>query len=403
MNKLAIHGGPPVRTAGYAEWPIYDELELSMLKEVLESSKWGGSGTSPQVGYEPKLPLLEKQFAQLQDAQYAISVVNGTVAITVALQAAGVRSGDEIIITPYTFIATATAALAYGVIPVFADIEADTLLIDPEKVESLITPKTKAIIAVHIAGAPANMTRLGEIAKKHGLALIEDAAQAVGAKWEGRGVGSIGDLGTFSLQSSKNLNAGEGGIITTNQENLWENAWSICNVGRIPNGQWYQHEKLGQNYRLTEFQAAIVLAQMTRLEDQMRTRENNAARLNGLLSQIDGIRLIKQDPRITRHAYHLYMFKLDSEWTDRIEKNEFMKRVQAEGVPVAAGYVPLNQNVAVLDAIEAWTGRRLVDECPVCERVCEKEVLWLTQNVLLSEEKAMDDIAEAVQKVVRSF
>ncbi len=403
MNKLAIHGGVPVRTTGYADWPIYDELELNLLKEVLESGKWGGAGGGAKPNYQPKLPLMEKQFAALQNTQYAVSVVNGTVAITVALQAAGVKSGDEVIIPPYTFIATATACLAYGVIPVFADIEEDTLLIDPEKVEALITPKTKAIIAVHIAGAPANMTRLTEIATKHGIALIEDAAQAVGASWEGKGVGGIGDIGTFSLQSSKNLNSGEGGIITTNKQQLWENAWSICNVGRIPNGGWYQHEKMGQNYRMSEFQAAIVIAQMTRLEEQMKKRENNAARLNELLGQIEGIKLIKQDPRITRHAYHLYMFKLDSEVTSRINKDEFIKRIQAEGVPVASGYVPLNKNVAVLDATEAWTGTRTTYDCPVCERLCEKEALWLTQNVLLSDDQAMVDIAEAVQKVIRSF
>lgn len=402
MSKLAIDGGAPVRTAGFAQWPIYDELELQMLKEVLESGKWGGSGGT-KAGYEAKLPKMEQEFAKLQDSAYAVSVVNGTVAITVALQAAGVRSGDEVIIPPYTFIATATAALAYGAIPVFADIEPDTLLIDPEKVEALITPKTKAIIAVHIAGAPANMTRLGEIARKHGLALIEDAAQAVGAKWEGRGVGSIGDLGTFSLQSSKNLNAGEGGIITTNQAHLWENAWSICNVGRIPNGEWYQHEKLGQNYRLSEFQAAIILAQMTRLEEQMTRREQNAVRLDSLLGSIDGVRLMKQDPRITRHAYHLYMFKLEPAVTERVQKAEVIRRLQAEGIPVAAGYVPLNQNVAVLDAVEAWTGMRTQQECPVCEAVCEKEALWLTQNVLLSDAQAMDDVAEAVRKVLSSL
>src|SRR5690606_34782400 len=180
----------------------------SLLKEVLESGKWGGAGGAGNKKFEPKLPLMEKKFAALQNTEYAVSVVNGTVAITVALQAAGVKSGDEVIIPPYTFIATATACLAFGAIPVVADIEEDTLLIDPEKIEALITPKTKAIIAVHIAGSPANMTRINEIASKHGLAVIEDAAQAVGASWEGKGVGGLGDLGTFSLQSSKNLNSG---------------------------------------------------------------------------------------------------------------------------------------------------------------------------------------------------
>jgi dTDP-4-amino-4,6-dideoxygalactose transaminase len=403
MSKLAIHGGTPVRTAGFPEWPIYDELELNLLKEVLESSKWGGAGGPAKPNYQPKLQQMEKQFAALQQTDYAISVVNGTVAITVALQAAGVKSGDEVIIPPYTFIATATACLAFGAIPVFADIEEDTFLIDPEKIEALITPKTKAIIAVHIAGSPANMTRLTEIASKNGLALIEDAAQAVGASWEGRGVGGIGDVGTFSLQSSKNLNSGEGGVITTNNRDLWENAWSICNVGRIPNGGWYQHEKLGQNYRMTEFQAAIVIAQMSRLEGQMQKRENNAAYLNKLLGQIEGIRLLKNDPRVTRHAYHIYMFKLDTAVTAGIDRGEFIKRLSAEGIPVSSGYVPLNNNVAVLDATEAWTGSRTSYDCPVCERVCEKEALWIGQNVLLSDEQTMSDIAEAVQKVMRSF
>ncbi|WP_127579228.1 DegT/DnrJ/EryC1/StrS family aminotransferase [Paenibacillus koleovorans] len=402
-STLAVQGGTPVRTTGFATWPIYDDLELNLLKEVLESGKWGGAGGSGKAGYKPKLPQMEEQFAQLHGAKHAVSVVNGTVAITVALQAAGVRSGDEVIIPPYTFIATATAALAYGVIPVFADIEEDTLLIDPEKIEALITPKTKAIIAVHIAGAPANMTRINEIASKHGLVVIEDAAQAVGASWDGQGVGSIGDLGTFSLQSSKNLNAGEGGIITTNNTDLWQNAWSICNVGRIPNGGWYQHEKLGQNYRMTEFQAALVLAQMTRLEQQMQLREQNAARLEAALAQIEGVKLLKQDARVSRHAYHLYMFKLGPELAKRNVKDEFIKRIQAEGIPVSAGYVPLNRNVAVLDATEAWTGTRTVYECPVCESMCADEVLWLTQNVLLSDSQAIDDVAEAVSKVAKSF
>ncbi|PYI55799.1 DegT/DnrJ/EryC1/StrS family aminotransferase [Paenibacillus flagellatus] len=403
MGQLAINGGTPVRTEPFASWPIYDDTELRLLKEVLESGKWGGSGSSAVPNYEAKLPLMERKFAELHGARHAVSVVNGTVAISVALQAAGLKPGDEVIVPPYTFIATASAALACGMIPVFADIEEETLLIDPEKIEPLLTAKTRAIVAVHIAGAPANMTRLREIAAKHDLVLIEDAAQAVGASWEGQGVGSIGDLGTFSLQSSKNLNAGEGGVITTNSAEYWENAWSICNVGRVPNGGWYQHDRFGQNYRMTEFQAAIVLAQMTRLEEQMRRRERNAKLLDGLLAGIDGIRLLRQDPRITRHAYHLYMFKLDPAFAERADKAEFVKRVNAEGIPLAAGYIPLNKNVSVLETTKMWTGEERVYDCPVCERMCAKEAVWLTQNVLLSDERAIRDVAEALDKVVRSF
>lgn len=400
MEKLALEGGSPARTTPFAEWPIYDELELKYLTEVLESGKWGGAASGLKPGFEPKLPQLERKFAELQQAGHAVSVVNGTVAITVALLAAGLKPGDEVIVPPYTFIATATAALACGMIPVFADVEEDTLSIDPETVEAVITPKTRAIIAVHIGGAPANMTRLREIADKHGLVLIEDAAQAVGASWDGKGVGAIGDLGTFSLQSSKNLNAGEGGMITTNNREYWEHAWSLCNVGRVPNGGWYQHERFGQNYRMSEFQAAVALAQMTRLEQQMAVREERARLLDECLSNTPGIRLLRHDPRITRHAWHLYLFRLDIEPG---KKAEFIRKAGAEGIPLSSGYIPLNRNRSVLDRIELWTGQRREQECPVCERLSANEAVWLSQEVLLSDEQAIREVAHGLGKVAASM
>ncbi|WJH34225.1 DegT/DnrJ/EryC1/StrS family aminotransferase [Paenibacillus sp. CC-CFT747] len=187
-------------------------------------------------GFQEKLPEMEAAVARLQDARYGVSVVNGTVALSVALHAAGLKPGDEVIVPPYTFIATASAPLYTGIIPVFADIEEETLLLDPVKAEQAVTPRTKAIMPVHIAGAPADMDRILEVARRHGLRVIEDSAQAIGAQWNGKGVGALGDLGTFSFQSSKNLNCGEGGVIVTNSEELWERAWSICNVGRVPGG-----------------------------------------------------------------------------------------------------------------------------------------------------------------------
>ncbi|MBP1990224.1 DegT/DnrJ/EryC1/StrS family aminotransferase [Paenibacillus eucommiae] len=400
--ELAINGGSPVRTREFARWPVFDELEQQIVLRALQSGKWGGVGKT-WTGEEPFIPQFEREFAQLQDAKYGVSCVNGTVALTAALQAAGVQYGDEVIIPPYTFVATATAVLAFGAIPVFADIESDTLLIDPDQVELSITPKTKAIIAVHIAGAPANLTQLLEISRKHGLVLIEDAAQAVGAKWEGVGVGAIGDLGTFSFQSSKNLNAGEGGIVITNNHSLWVNTWSICNVGRVPEGAWYQHEVLGQNYRMTDLQAAILLAQMTRLEAQMQQREASVLELDRLLGGIEGIRLLTRDPRITRHANHLYMFKLAPDLAKKIDKEQFIRSVVAEGIPVSYGYVPLNRTNTVLKATKQWLGEERVYECPVCEQLCAEEVLWLSHNVLLSEKQAMVDIAESLDKVIRYY
>lgn len=396
MEALAIQGGTPVRTKPFPTWPVYGEEEERLLLEVLHSGKWGGVG-------RVKLAELEEKFAALHDAKYAISTVNGTIALTVALKAAGVEAGDEVIMPPYTFIATATSALLFGAIPVFADVEPETLLLDPDKVEEAITPKTKAIITVHLAGAPSNMTRLKEIADKHGLALIEDAAQAVGAQWEGKGIGALGDFGTFSFQSSKNVNAGEGGMILTNSEELADYAWSIANVGRVRGGGWYQHEYVGWNLRMTEWQAAVALAQLTRLEEQMRKRERNAKLLTELLSEIDGIETMRWDPRITRHAYHLYLFKLSPEAAERLDKKEVVRRVCAEGIPLLEGYVSLNRNQAVLREIEKWTGEKRTYSCPVSERASEKEAFWLPQNVLLAEEEDMQDIARAMKKVMASL
>lgn len=403
MAKLAIDGGTPVRTKPFSPWPIFGELEEQLVLQAVRSGKWGGVGTTVSDEYQPMLPQIEKKFAEYQNARYGVSVANGTVAITSALQAAEVRPGDEVIVPAYTFIASATAGLSYGVIPVFVDIEEDTLLIDPTKIEQAITPRTKAIIAVHIAGAPANMTEIKKIAEKYNLIVIEDAAQAVGAEWEGKKVGALGHLGTFSFQSSKNLNCGEGGMVITNDEELWRRCWSVSNLGRSPGGKFYQHDYIGQNYRMTELQAALLLAQMTHLEEQMKRREASVERLNRLLQEIDGIRLLSYDARITRHANHIYMFKLDASITDKVAKDDFIKKLNAEGIPAQAGYIPLNQNTAIQAAIEQWSGRKMINDCPVCERLCEKEVVWLPQRVLLSDEEAIHDVATAIDKVLRSY
>jgi dTDP-4-amino-4,6-dideoxygalactose transaminase len=395
VAKLAIDGGTPVRTKPFPVWPVFGEPEEKLLLEVLHSGKWGGTG-------RVKLPEVEKRFAELHDAKHAITVVNGTVAITVALLAAGVQPGDEVIVPPYTFYATAAAPLMFGAIPVFADVEENSLLIDPDKVEALITPKTKAIIPVHIGGAPANMTKLKAIAQKHGLRIIEDSAQAVGASWNGTAVGAIGDLGTFSFQSSKNINSGEGGMILTNNDELADKAWSLTNAGRIRSGDWYQHEVLGWNLRMTEFQAAILIGQLSRLESQMKVREKNARLLTELLRGIDGVSPLETDPQITRHAYHLYIFKLNAEISGKTNKRDFCRKLNAEGIPTHEGYVPLNKNGAILEEIRKRTGESRMYSCPVAERACEKEALWFPQNVLLGDEQDMHDIAQAIRKVVES-
>ena len=396
-EKLAIEGGAPVRTKPFTQWPIYGELEEKLLLEVLHSGKWGGSARI-------KLAQFEQQFAARHEAKHAVTVANGTVAITIALMAAGVKPGDEVIVPSYTFIATASSALLFGAIPVFADVEEDTLLIDADSVEALITPKTKAVVAVHMAGAPANLTRLRDVCGKHGLALVEDGAQAAGASWEGRPVGAIGDIGTFSFQQSKNINSGEGGIMLTNRDDVADLAWSLTNVGRVRGGAWYQHEHVGWNLRMTELQGAILLGQMSRLEDQIRVRERNAALLSEMLSDIEGVRLLRRDARITNHAYHLYMFQIDRSLAESREgvKSEVLAKLQAEGIPASSGYIPLHRNDALLKDIEAKTGEARTFDCPVTLRMCERQIVWLTQELLLGDEADVQDIAAAIRKVMRT-
>ncbi|OCA85973.1 glutamine--scyllo-inositol aminotransferase [Bacillus sp. FJAT-27225] len=396
LDKLAISGGSPVRTKPFPDWPIFGKEEEEMILEVVRSGKWGGTNRN-------KLPELERKFADLHQAAYAISTVNGTLGITVALQAAGVNPGDEVIMPPYTFIATATAALIFGAIPVFVDVEEDTLSLDPEKIEEAITSKTKAILPVHIAGAPANMTEINRIAKKHQLVVIEDAAQAVGAEWEHKRAGALGDLASFSFQSGKNITSGEGGMILSNNKEFAEKAWSLANVGRIPTGAWYQHERIGWNLRMSEFQAAILLAQLTRLEEQCQTREHNAALLNQYISHIDGVTPTGRDPRVTRHAYHMYMFRIEKGMTETVDKQDFIRKMNAEGIPVTGGYVSLNQNRAVINEMKKWLGKEKIYNCPVSETACEQEIIWLPQRVLLGTEEDMDDIARAIKKVMNSY
>lgn len=400
---LAIDGGTPVRTRPWPPWPVFGEAEEQALLEVLRSGQWWSVGGS-------KVCEFEEAFARFHEAQFAVCVTNGTAALEVALRAARIGCGDEVIVPPYTFIATATAVLAVGATPVFVDVEEESLNIDPTKIEEAITPRTRAIIPVHIGGCPADMDGVLEVARKHNLLVIEDAAQAHAAEWKGRKVGAIGDMGCFSFQASKNLNAGEGGAVVTNSPHWADMVWSVHNVGRVRGGRWYEHHVLGSNFRMTEFQAAILLCQLQRLPEQTERRTRNAQILSQLLAQIPGIRPPQPDPRVTRHAYHLYIFRYNKEAFGGRSREEFIKALNAEGVPCSAGYVPLYKERVFLNRPQStdlcqmsrWKDYSSV-HCPVCERACYEEAVWLYQNMLLGDEQDMADIATAIAKVQRAF
>lgn len=402
MPHLAIHGGSPVRSKPFPAWPVFGDGERKALQEVLESGEWGG--VSHRL-----TKTFEEQFAGYHQADYGVSVTNGTAALEIALRALGIGFGDEVILAPYTFVASATAVVMNNAIPVFCDVDPETCNIDPDLIEQHITPKTKAIMAVHIAGLPCDMDQILQIAQKHDLHVVEDAAQAHGAEWGGCRVGSIGDLGTFSFQSSKNLNAGEGGMILTNDQELYDRCWSIHNVGRIPGGRWYEHRNLGSNYRMTEWQAAILLQQMKRLPEQMRTRESNATYLAEKLAQIPGIQPLKRDSKVTSHAYHLFIFRYQTEDFGNAPKARFIEALCAEGIPCSSGYVPLYREELFSRVVTSecpFACRHVEREvdysrvtCPEAERLSEHEAVWFNQSMLLGTRADMDNIVEAVAKI----
>ncbi|HJN30211.1 MAG TPA: DegT/DnrJ/EryC1/StrS family aminotransferase [Candidatus Latescibacteria bacterium] len=378
---------------------MFDATEEQAILGVLRSGSWF-------LG--ERVAEFERTFTEYCEAKHGVSVSSGTVALQVALEAVGVVFGDEVIVPSYTFIATASSVALVGGIPVFVDVDPDTYLIDPAAVEAAITEKTKAIIAVHIAGQPADLDALTAIAAKHGVLLIEDSAQAHAAAWKGRRVGAIGDLGTFSFQASKNLNAGEGGFIVTDDEELHLRAWSIHNCGRAPGGEWYEHPLVGGNYRLTEMQAALALSQLRRLDEQTEKRTHSAALLTEQLNEIEGIRPLAVDDRVTRHAYHLYIFRYDAGAFGGASREQFLKALAAEGIPCAAGYKPLYREPAFQARFAdfplsspAFDGRPDYSgvHCPVTERICADEAVWLTQTLLLGTESDISQIAEAITKI----
>ncbi len=400
MNStLALKGGQKTRVTPFNTWPVFGPPEESRLLKALRSGKWGKLNGDEVASFECS-------FAAMHGSKHAIGVVNGTVSLRIALMAAGIQAEDEVIVPPYTFLATATAVLEANAVPVFADIELETFNLDPKAVEAAITPRTRAIIPVHMAGQPADMEGILAIAKKHGLIVIEDAAHAHAASWKNRPAGSIGHMGSFSFQSSKNLTSGEGGIITTSDDKLAEACRSIHNCGRIPGGVWYEHHVMSGNYRMGEFQGAVLNAQIERLEEQTKTRNSNGQYLAARLSKIPGIHPQRRTAECTRHSYHLFLFRIDSK-AFGAPRAAVLKALEAEGIPVCGGYaLPLYRQPLFLNkAFGPYlpNARKTLDyskvRCPNCEKICYEQGAWFEQSLFLGSRSDMDDIAIAFEKV----
>lgn len=400
MAKLAINGGEPVRTRPFPKWPMWNEAEIQALTDVVKSNEWGSIKGK-------RVKEFEQSFAEYHDAKYGVCVNSGTTALTLALRAVGIGKSDEVLLPAYTFIATASSIIETGALPKFVDIDPETYNINEKLIEKEITQKTKAIMPVHFGGRPANMNAILEIANKHDLKVIEDAAQAWGSEWRGRKVGAIGNAGCFSFQSSKNVTAAEGGIVLTNEAETEKFTRSFSNCGRLPNGVWYEHYYLGGNFRMTEFQAAVLSAQFSRYPQYQKVRENNAQFLNEQLSTIEGVGLLKNDPNITSNSYHLYIWRYQKAAFNNVPKDRFIDAMRKEGIMLSAGYsIPLYSQPVMKNHAFGPMGRKIdlgIDYSayylPETEKACYEEAIWFPQSVLLGSEEDMMDIVNSIKKI----
>lgn len=403
-GKCALLGGKPLRTKPFSRWPIWDKAAEGPVLEVLRSGHWfRGSGHVVEQ--------FEEKYAALLGAKRCVATMNGTNALLTALHCLDIGVGDEVIVSPYTFIATYNVVLNSVALPVFADTDPETFLIDPAKIEERVNENTRAILPVHILGLPADMTRINAIARKHNLKVIEDACQAWLAEWGGKKCGTLGDLGCFSFQESKHLPAGEGGAVVGNDEELMDHVWSYHNCGR-PHGcvkGKTRYPIIGNNRRMTEYQAAILLNQMQRLEADTARRVENANYLTSRIKDIPGIVPHKLCAGATRAVYHLYPFRYKKEKFNGLPRNRFLAALSAEGIPCSGGYGPQYKDELIEAALTSKNFQRAFPKArldryrdelhyPGNDQLCQ-EAVWLSQTLLLGPRGDMDDIANAIQKV----
>jgi dTDP-4-amino-4,6-dideoxygalactose transaminase len=405
MSKLAIIGGEPTRKKPYPEWPVHDERDIEAVTRVVKSGNWGGY---PYPG--PETQRFLKMFAEMQGGGYPVAVANGTVTIEVALRAAGIGWGDEVIVPAVTFQATAAAPMAAGAIPVIVDIDPENYCIDPVATKAAVTEKTKAIIPVHLAAQMSDMDAIMAIAVEHDLIVIEDCAHAHGAKWNGQGAGTIGHFGSFSLQSSKILTSGEGGVLLCNTPELAAKAAGIINCGRSHDPETMKEigddYVFGANYRMSELACALAAVGVERFPEQVKQREEMIGYMEESLSEIPGIRLLRRDPRHTTRSFYQFIFALNPAEFGA-EHEEVCYAMWKEGIPCDTGYAAMHNydlfqpdlsKMAVPSAFpEYFEFGKMV--FPEATRAAEHEAVVLGENVFRAGHQGVDDAIEALKKV----
>lgn len=408
-SKLpAILGGEKAHKGIWPKWPPWDpEKDEPKLLEVMRSGAWSRGKLSADF---------EQEWAKLIGVKRALAVVNGTNALNTSLAQLEIGWGDEVLVTPYTFIASVSCILFNGAIPIFVDIDPETFQMNPDKIEEKITPNTRAILPVHILGLPCDMEKIMKIAEKHNLLVVEDACQAWLAEINGKKVGTFGNAGCFSFQTSKNMSIGEGGAIVSNDDAFMDRCTSYQNYGNPYGSTAGQLSAgtvmIGTKLRITEYQAAIGLSQIERLVQQTEIRNTNATYLKSRIEEIPGITPYKLYKNVTKAAFHLFPFRYNKNEFKGLPRNIFLDSLRAEGVPCSSGYTELNKMPYLKNAFESKYYQKFYSKeqldynkyaeenrCPLNEKVCNEEAVWLTQNLLLGSQSDMDNIANAIEKI----
>jgi len=408
MSELAILGGPKARPQPYPAWPVWDQRDIEAVSEVIKSGRWGGY---PYPG--PKTAELARKFTELQGGDFAVPMANGTVTMEAALRAAEIGWGDEVIVPAYTFQATAAAPMAAGAVPVIVDVDPHNYCLDPKAAARAVTPRTRAIIPVHLGSNMADMDAIMALADKHNLVVVEDCAHAHGAKWKGHGAGTIGHFGSFSLQSSKTLTSGEGGILLCRTEELARKVMAVIDCGRGHAGEGGSEAGasplMGGNFRLSELQAALALVGIDRFPAQAKEREQMAAYMDEALSEVPGVRVLPRDPRHTTRSFYQYIFAIDPA-VFGVEHDVLCAALEAEGVLAEVGYEamhhyslfqPQNSKLAVPNAFpERFDFSRM--SLPVAERASEHEAVWLDESIFRAGRQGVDDALAALRKIQKN-
>lgn len=397
-DRPAILRGTPVRAGkSWPVWPHWDEGERSSLGEVLESGVWSSPVGKEATGFAA-------EFAEFMGARHGLALTNGTHTLEAALAACDVGAGDEVIVPALTFIATATSVLAVNATPIIVDVDPDSLCIDVAAAEAAVTERTRAIIPVHLAGVACDMDALRDLCKRRDLVLIEDCAHAHGTRWRGCGVGTFGSFGSFSFQANKLMTAGEGGALITDDAALRGRAWSYVNCGRAGE-HWYHHVSYGSNLRMTEWQAAVLRAQLRRYPGQQRTREERASLLDAELEAIPGLRPQRSDPRMDSRAHYAYVFHYDPAQFAGLSAAGFEAALTHEGIPLAGKYKSLNDFKLFR---EANFGPRLRGSAPKVDYAAltlphaehaAASTIWLDHRVLLAGPEDALDVVRAISRI----